>query len=122
MQEFYVNVTRKIPNPLSLEQARSIFSQYEVWQVETIDVPLVSFASKIQERNQLSFWDSLIIATAIQGDVKILYSEDLNAGQIIEGLEVVNPILQHWYILFIIFSQCWDKKSRGELHQVFSNK
>jgi len=95
MQEFYVNVTRKIPNPLSLEQARSLLSQYEVWQVETIDAPLVSFASKIQERNQLSFWDSLIIATAIQGNVKMLYSEDLNAGQIIEGIEVVNPIHQH---------------------------
>ncbi len=95
MQEFYVNVTRKIPKPLSLEQARGILNQYETWQVETVEPPLINFASKIQERNQLSFWDSLIMATAIQGNVKVLYSEDLNAGQIIEGIQVVNPILQH---------------------------
>ena len=35
------------------------------------------------------------MATAIQGSAKALYSEDLNAGQIIEGIDVVNPILQH---------------------------
>ena len=93
MQEFYVNVTRKIPKTLSFEQAQRILTQYEAWQVETIDAPLVNFASKIQERNQLSFWDSLIIATAVQGNVKILYSEDLNVGQIIEGIEIVNPML-----------------------------
>ncbi len=93
MQEFYVNVTRKIPTPLSLEQTRRILAQYETWQVEVIDAPLINFASKIQERNRLSFWDSLIIATAIQGNVKILYSEDLNVGQIIEGIEIVNPML-----------------------------
>jgi len=95
IQEFYVNVTKKIPKPLSIEQARGILNQYETWQVEIIEAPLVSFASKIQERNQLSFWDSLIIATAVQGNVKVLYSEDLNTGQIIEGIEIINPILQH---------------------------
>ena len=67
MQEFYVNITRKIPEPLSMERARSILNQYETWQVETIEAPLVSFASVIQERNRLSFWDALIIATAAQG-------------------------------------------------------
>ena len=94
MQEFYVNVTRKRPKTLSLEQARRILTQYETWQVETIDAPLVNFASKIQERNPLSFRDSLIIASAIQGNVKILYSEDLNVGQIIEGIKIVNPMLE----------------------------
>ncbi|MEE9355109.1 MAG: PIN domain-containing protein [Methylococcaceae bacterium] len=93
MQEFYVNITRKIPEPLSLDRARSLLSLYETWQVEIIEAPLVSFASVIQERNRLSFWDALIIATAAQGNVKGLYSEDLNPGQRIEGVEVINPML-----------------------------
>ena len=67
---------------------------YEAWQVEVIKPELVSYASEIQERNQLSFWDSLIIATAVQADAKILLSKDLNTGQIIEGIELVNPIKQ----------------------------
>jgi len=93
MQEFYVNVTRKIPEPLSLSHARRIIKNYEVWQVELITPRLVGIASEIQERNQLSFWDALILATAIQGNVKILFSEDLNSGQLIDGVEVVNPLL-----------------------------
>ncbi len=95
MQEFYVNVTRKIPEPLSFGHARRIIKNYEVWQVELINPRLVGLASEIQERNQLSFWDALILATAIQGNVKLLFSEDLNSGQLIEGIEVVNPLLRH---------------------------
>jgi predicted nucleic acid-binding protein len=92
LQEFYVNVTKKIPEPLSYGHARRIIKNYEVWQVETITPQLVLFASEIQEKNRLSFWDALIVATAIQGDVDLLFSEDLNSGQQIEGVEVVNPL------------------------------
>jgi len=95
MQEFYVNVTKKIPAPISLDYARQIISHYEVWQVELISPRLVGFASEIQERNQLSFWDALIVATAVQGNVEKLLSEDLNSGQMIEGIEVVNPFIHH---------------------------
>jgi predicted nucleic acid-binding protein len=95
MQEFYVNVTRKIAEPLSFSHARRIIKNYAVWQVELISPRLVGFASEIQERNQLSFWDALILATAIQGNVKILLSEDLNSGQLIEGVKVVNSLLHH---------------------------
>ena len=48
-------------------------------------------ASEIQERHQLSFWDALIVATAVQGGAGLLLSEDLNAGQRIEGVRVVDP-------------------------------
>jgi predicted nucleic acid-binding protein len=42
-------------------------------------------------RFQLSHWDSLIIAAALEGHCEVLYSEDLQHGQIIEGLEIINP-------------------------------
>jgi len=45
----------------------------------------------LQEFYVLSFWDALIMATAVQGGADMLLSEDLNAGQIIEGVLVVNP-------------------------------
>jgi len=51
----------------------------------------VLYASEIQERHTLSFCDALIMATAVQGGADMLLSEDLNAGQIIEGVLVVNP-------------------------------
>lgn len=41
---------------------------------------------------RFSFWDSLIIASALESDCSILYTEDMQDGQIIEGrLKIVNP-------------------------------
>ena len=50
-------------------------------------------ASELEERYLLSFWDALIIATASQAGAETLLSEDLNHGQIIEGVLIHNPLL-----------------------------
>ena len=91
LQEFHVNVTRKIPRPISPATARGIIDTYRAWQVETIDIDTVLRASEIQERHQLSFWDGMIIAAAVQGSAQLLLTEDLNHGQVIEGVEIRNP-------------------------------
>ena len=91
LQEFYVNVTKKIPKPLSPLEARVIISRYHVWHVEENTLDSILRASEIQERRQLSFWDSLIVAAASKASANVLLSEDLNHGQIIEGVKVINP-------------------------------
>lgn len=50
-------------------------------------------ALRLQDGNQLSWYDSLIIAAAIQGQCKILYSEDLQHGRRFGDLVVENPFL-----------------------------
>jgi predicted nucleic acid-binding protein len=45
----------------------------------------------VQERYRYTFYDSLIIAAALSSDCDRLYSEDLQPGQRIEGLTIVNP-------------------------------
>jgi predicted nucleic acid-binding protein len=93
IQEFYVNITRKIPNPINPVLARSIILNYFSWQVEVVETSTILSASEIEEKYVLSFWDSLILATASQsGAVKIL-TEDLNHGQTIEGVMIENPFL-----------------------------
>lgn len=52
---------------------------------------LVIEALRLQEGNQLSWYDSLIIAAAIQGRCRILYSEDLQHGRHFGDLVVQNP-------------------------------
>jgi predicted nucleic acid-binding protein len=47
----------------------------------------------IKERWQLSFYDSLIVAAALEGNCKILYSEDLQHNQKIFELTIINPYL-----------------------------
>ncbi|WP_018881467.1 MULTISPECIES: PIN domain-containing protein [unclassified Thioalkalivibrio] len=93
LQEFYVNVTRKIADPLPPAEARRLIEAYRAWQVECPDTEAVLRASEIQERNRLSFWDAMIVATALQGGATTLLSEDLNHSQVIEGIRVENPFL-----------------------------
>jgi predicted nucleic acid-binding protein len=92
LQEFYVNATAKIPRPIALSKARAVISRYLVWQVEANTPESLLRASEIQERHRLSFWDYLILAAATQAGAAILYTEDLNHGQVIEGVEVINPL------------------------------
>lgn len=93
LQEFYVTITRKIPQPLPYASARELVEAYCAWQVECPAARTVLTASEIQERNGLSFWDAMIVATAVQARAEVLYSEDMNHGQFIEGIRIENPFL-----------------------------
>jgi predicted nucleic acid-binding protein len=48
-------------------------------------------AFEIEVRNKLSFWAALILSAAFQAGAHKVFSEDLNAGQKIVGITVVNP-------------------------------
>ena len=91
LQEFYVNVTKKIRPPLDRSQAREIIRTYAVWIETETTVGTILRASEISEIWQISFWDSLILASAEEIGASELFSEDLNHGQIIAGVKVVNP-------------------------------
>jgi predicted nucleic acid-binding protein len=93
LQEFYVNVTRKIPRPVSPLQARGIIKNYLSWRVELNAPDSVLIASEIEERYLLSFWDSMIVASACKARVERILTEDLTHGQIIEGILIHNPFL-----------------------------
>ncbi len=91
LQEFYVNVTRKIPRPLEKHTARDIIERYSAWPVVSIDTTLILRASRMEEQHQLSFWDALIVAAAQKSNAVKLLSEDLNTGQQIDGVLIENP-------------------------------
>ena len=93
LQEFYVNVTRKIGRPLDPATARDILELYGHWEVVVPDVAMVLRASEIQQRVGLSFWDAMIVAAALGAGASLLITEDLNHGQQIEGIRVHNPFL-----------------------------
>lgn len=90
LQEFYVNVTRKIPKPLSKTAARSIVNGYLIWCVETTTAE-ISEAFRIEDEAKIAFWDALIVAAAIKAGADRLLSEDLNPGQTISGVRIENP-------------------------------
>lgn len=91
LEEFYVNVTRKIPKPLPRKEARSLIQQYLAWEVLPINGAMILEASEIEEKSKLSFWDALILAAAKKGTVSILLSEDFQDGRKFEKLTIQNP-------------------------------
>jgi predicted nucleic acid-binding protein len=90
LQEFYVNVTRKIIHPLSKTTARRVVDAYSVWAVDTTPAE-ISSAFRIEDQARIGFWDALIISCALKSGATRVLSEDLNPGQRIAGIMVENP-------------------------------
>lgn len=90
LQEFYVNVTRKIAVPLPKSEARMIVEDYFTWCVAT-GTAEVAMAFSIEDSAKIGFWDALIVAAAKRCGVTRILSEDLNPGQTIAGILIENP-------------------------------
>ena len=91
LQEFYVVVTQKLAVPLAPNEAAQIIADFGQWQVHQPTVTDVLGAIQIQARHKLSFWDSMIVRSANQLGCTIVWTEDLSAGQLIEGCVVQTP-------------------------------
>ena len=92
LQEFYVNVTKKIPHPLSKESARLVVSTYAIWCIETTSIE-ISNAFRIEDESRIGFWDALLVASALKSGAHRILTEDLNAGQTIAGILIENPFV-----------------------------
>ncbi len=92
LSEFYVNAVRKRPE--ARDEARAEVRDLLAWNPLTADAALVEQGWKIQDRYQLSYWDALIVAAAKASSCRYLLTEDLQAGQKLDGIEVVNPFLR----------------------------
>jgi len=92
LQEFYVNATLKLATPVARSTAREVIKAYGVWIHHATTADTVARAAEICELARISFWDALIVASAEEVDADELLSEDLNDGQAIAGINVVNPL------------------------------
>ena len=91
LQEFFVNATRKLTTPVAHSSAREVVDSYGAWIGKPTSVRTVVRAIDLAALAQISFWDALIVASAEQDEATVIYSEDLNSGQVIAGIKVVNP-------------------------------
>jgi predicted nucleic acid-binding protein len=90
LQEFYVNITRKVARPLDSGVAAQILTDLSVWRVHAPGVQDVLDAIGIQRRYGLAFWDAMILQSAARLGCETVWSEDLNSDQVYEGVRVVN--------------------------------
>ena len=92
IQEFLNVATRKFAVPLKVEDSKTYLTQVlnPLCQVYP-DLELYQSCLEIQETTGYSFYDSLIISAAIRGGCGILYTEDMQAGQMFRGVKINNP-------------------------------
>lgn len=91
LQEFYVNVTRKLSEPLGPKEAEAVVADFGAWKVYAPRFADVIKAIRLSQAHQLSFWDAMIVHSARTLGCRVLWSEDLNSGQRFGELEVRNP-------------------------------
>jgi predicted nucleic acid-binding protein len=95
VQETLNVLTRKLPTPMTAEGAKDFLQQVLVllWRVSPSPA-LYERALDLPTRYRYGFYDSLIIAAALDAGCTRLYSEDFQDGQRIEGLTIKNPFLE----------------------------
>ncbi len=89
LQEFYVATTKKLgAEPLAVKE---IINSFEKFEIITITLEMIKDAIDISLLNKISFWDALIVITAESAKCSVLFTEDLNSGQVIKGVTIINP-------------------------------
>ncbi len=90
LHEFYVNSTRKGVRPLLRDEARAVVATYSAWCISITQAEVFT-AFQIEDIVKISFWNALIISAALKAGATTVLSEDMNAGQNIAGVRIVNP-------------------------------
>jgi predicted nucleic acid-binding protein len=93
LQEFFVNVTRKVPRPLDPAEALGLVERYLTWRVVENTGELLLAGIRSAAALKISFWDALVVEAALAGGCDRLWTEDLQHGRRIQGLTIVNPFL-----------------------------
>lgn len=89
LQEYFNSATNKLAVPSDLARRKvQLFARNHLVQV---DLALILRAIDFRRLHPMSFWDALIVASALDANCKVLYSEDLQGGRKYEGLVIVNP-------------------------------
>jgi predicted nucleic acid-binding protein len=91
LSEYYVTVTRKLDPGLGRDEAWQDIRALLAWEPQTIDSELLVSAREIERRYGLSWWDSMIVASAQAQTCSVLLSEDLQKGQTFGETTIVNP-------------------------------
>lgn len=93
LNEFYWNASHKLRSQVDAAQAWQTVEMLMGWNPQPISVELMRHARDVESRWKLSWWDSLIVASAQMQGCAILLTEDLQHGAIFGTVRAVNPFV-----------------------------
>jgi len=73
------------------QEARSYLIDFLAWRPLTLDWTVVQHAWQAQDRFRFNWWDCLIVAAARLGECDYILTEDLQHGQDLDGIVVLDP-------------------------------
>lgn len=89
LQEYYNVAIRKLKLPASHVRAQlGLFEQFEIVQVTP---SIIHLGLDICQTRSVSFFDAIVLASAQTAGCSILLSEDMNAGEMVNGVRITNP-------------------------------
>jgi predicted nucleic acid-binding protein len=92
IQEFVNVALQKFKIPMEVEDCKSYIDNFLAPICEIFpSIELFREAIDIKSEAQIGFYDALIVASAIKGNARTLYTEDLNDGQKIRSVQIINP-------------------------------
>ena len=98
INEVCLNLKRK-SSVSEAEISTLISSFYLNYEIVELNREILLKASDLRTKYNLSFWDGLIVASALLADAEILYSEDMQDGLLIENkLKIINPFKLKNYV------------------------
>jgi len=92
LNEFAWVFSRKIKKTVD-EIRRHLVPVRALCNVVPVDIETHEFGLDIAKRYRFSIYDSMLLAAAIRAKCQTFYTEDLQHGQVIEGLTVRNPFI-----------------------------
>jgi predicted nucleic acid-binding protein len=92
LAEFFVNATRKLKRPLTVEQVYDRFQNYLLsWEILDLSGSIILEAVRGVRTYKMAYWDAQIWASARLHQIPVIFTEDFNVGAVIEGVRFVNP-------------------------------
>jgi predicted nucleic acid-binding protein len=91
LQELFVTLTGKGDRRLRAGEVVRILDRIATFPVFTVGYAAIREAAELSGRDAFSFWDALVLVAAARSGATRLYTEDLQHGRTVLGVEIVNP-------------------------------
>jgi predicted nucleic acid-binding protein len=91
LQEFFVTITKKVPKPLPVQDAKARIREFAAWSVFAPKADDIVEAIDLHTEAKIGFWDAMVVLAAAECDCDVLWTEDLHDGQLLRGVRIQNP-------------------------------
>ena len=91
LREYYSNMLRLDRRADAVRRLRAEMAALDEVVPDALRTDHLALAWELQDRHRVSFWDGLLLASALVAGCTVFLSEDMNGGQKIETLSIVNP-------------------------------